>query len=55
MLAVSMVYPSGKVQLLGFAANPQEAEDIVAKVLATNGGEEKVKQLGVRFNAELAM
>lgn len=55
MFAVSAVYPSGKIQLIGFAASPREAEDIVAKVMEANGGEDRVKQLGIRFNAELAM
>ncbi len=54
MFAVVAVYPSGRQQLIGFAKNTEEADEMVAACIAQNG-EEKIKEVGVRFNIELAI
>lgn len=54
MFAVVAVYPSGRRVLVGFAHTQEDVDDLVNECIAYNG-EEKIKELGIRFNAELAI
>lgn len=53
MFAVVAVYRSGRQVLVGFGKDTTEAEGLVAECIAYNG-EEKIREMGVRFNIELA-
>lgn len=53
MFAVVAVYPSGRRLLVGFGKNIAEADALVAECIAYNG-EEKIREMGIRFNIELA-
>lgn len=53
MFAVVAVYPSGRRLLVGFASSPAEADGLVNECIAHNG-EEKLREMGIRFNVELA-
>ena len=53
MFAVVAVYPSGRRLLVGFAKNTTEADCLVADCIAHNG-EQKIREMGIRFNIELA-
>ena len=54
MFAVVAVFPSGRQNLIGFANSTEEADALVAECIARNG-EEKLKEMGIRFNVELAI
>lgn len=54
MFAVTAVYPSGRQILVGFAKDTTEADGLVADCIAYNG-EERIKEMGVRFFTELAI
>ena len=53
MFAVVAVYPSGRRVLVGFGKNVEESDALIAECIAYNG-EEKLKEMGVHFNVELA-
>lgn len=53
MFAVVAVYPSGRQILIGFGKDVCEAEALVNDCIAYNG-EEKIREMGVHFNIELA-
>lgn len=53
IFAVVAVYPSGRRVLVGFGKNVEEADALIAECIAYNG-EEKLKEMGVHFNVELA-
>ncbi len=53
MYAVVAVYPSGRRLLVGFAKNVTEADGLVAECIAHNG-EQKIREMGIHFNIELA-
>ena len=54
MFAVTAVYPSGRQTLIGFANSTTEADTMVAECIAHNG-EERLKEMGIRFYVELAI
>lgn len=54
MFAVVAVYPSGSRVLVGFGHSQADVDGLIADCIATNG-EEKLREMGVHFNVELAM
>ena len=53
MFAVVAVYPSGYRVLVGFAHTKDDVDNLVSDCIAHNG-EEKLKEMGIQFNVELA-
>ena len=53
MFAVVAVYPSGRRVLVGFAHTQEEVDGLINDCIAYNG-EEKIREMGLRFNIELA-
>lgn len=53
MFAVVAVYPSGRQILVGFAHSQADVDGLINDCIAHNG-EDRLKELGVRFNVELA-
>lgn len=53
MFAVVAVYPSGHRVLVGFAHTQEEVDGLINDCIAYNG-EEKLREMGVCFNVELA-
>lgn len=53
MFAVVAVYPSGRRVLVGFGRTVDDADTLIVECIARNG-EEKLKEMGIRFNVELA-
>lgn len=53
MFAVVAVYPSGHRVLVGFAHTQEEVDGLINDCIAYNG-EEKIREMGIRFNIELA-
>lgn len=53
MFAVVAVYPSGHRVLVGFAHTQEEVDGLINNCIAYNG-EEKIREMGIRFNIELA-
>lgn len=53
MFAVVAVYPSGRQVLIGFAHSQANVDGLINDCIAYNG-EEKLKEMGIHFNVELA-
>lgn len=53
MFAVVAVYPQGDRILVGFAHSQEDVDGLIRDCIDYNGAE-KINQLGVRFNVELA-
>lgn len=53
MFAVVAVYPSGHQVLVGFAHSQEDVDALINDCIAYNG-EERLKEMGVHFNVELA-
>lgn len=53
MFAVVAVYPSGHRVLVGFAHSQADVDGPINDCIAYNG-EEKLKEMGIHFNVELA-
>lgn len=53
MFAVVAVYPSGHRVLVGFAHNQDDVDDLIHDCVACNG-EEKLREMEIQFNVELA-
>lgn len=55
MYAVTAVYPSGHIVLIGFASSKKDVDGLIADVLAANGGEDAIKERGIKISVELAI
>ena len=55
MYAVTAVYPSGQVVLVGFVHTQEDLDMMMADVYEANGGKEALEARGIRFNVELAI
>ena len=53
MFAVVAVYPSGHRVLVGFAHTREDVDGLINDCIAHNG-EEKIQELVIHFNIELA-
>ena len=53
MFAVVAVYPSGHLVLVGFGRTVDDVNALIEECIAHNG-KEKLMEMGVRFDVELA-
>lgn len=53
MYAVIVVYPSSHQVLVGFAHDQADVDGLINDCIAYNG-EDRLKEMGIRFNVELA-